>query len=1460
MVGLMLVPLLSKGADAIDSVTATSNNTYDASLPDQSDLVYWTATCHDGDNTTLYAWITLWNSSDNSAYTQQYSNYTYTLPNGTSTKLYESATLTPGYWRGSVICGDGIQNATMVNATYIFVATERNAAPYPSWTTATFMSYSSQKHSFYAYNKTWLFYMNTSDITWAYSSDYGLTWTNSSVLIGTPPGGKSSDYFDIWFNNTTSKVSVAWLKSTANDGDIFYREGTVNSDGTITWDAPVTAYNSAKTSTGITLIRDSDGYPWISYTNSSNYMVALKASTTNGSAWNAPTQLENYGANTYGALAPMTNGKVMAVYWIAGNKIKSKLYNGSAWQTTANIVSNNMYNAYARVAVRSYNDYVYVVWLNTTTIWLRLSEYNGSAWEYSNASAVNISSVAIVQPFAAYSITNNSLFITSFATSIRGVFYWTWNNSALSTANTLAWFYELNSDTSCMSWDDYNGNITYIWTSPEGLNMKYSPGPPGVAPDTTPPQYSNLVSNPATPATYAPSQQYQFNSTWTDNIAMDSAILNFSTTNYTASNSGSVYYQNISDLAAGNYSYIWYANDSSNNWNNTGTQNFTINQASTTTNLYLNDSEANNTITYGNHSNASAITSAVSVTIYRDSNPVANPEIAILAVGTYNYTAINVGNTNYTGSSANWNLTVDQALATLSLTADPAWSNLNGTTTNVSCSANNAESIYTLYRNTTPVANPDVQTLGRGYYFYNCSAPATQNYTADEVTEWMNITNNLPVTTSVVITPNPAYVTTDLTCTVASSDADGDPLTYFQLWYRNGILNLSMSSMSNTSILGMGNLSKGIEWNCTGYATDGINDSNVMSDNITISNSPPVISSVVITPPLPTTLDDLNCTATASDADNDTISYLFSWYRNGILTFLENTLANTSLLTSGNTTVGDNWNCSVMANDGTDNSTIVSDNVTIVNSAPSIPNYIYPDNGTVFASIASTYLNWTDSTDADADPITYYINFSTSTPPTYNSSTANNYTTMPVEPNIYYWTITAGDGTTNSSNTTVWQFEINAQPIVSYTNITPIAPYTTDDLLFYANCTDANNATMTMYLTDVFKDNVSQGITNSSTVTNDTSELIYVLSNGITNRSEQWLFEVVCGDNIENSTAVNSSFVTILNSPPTIPSYNSPADGTNATSPVTLNWTTSTDADNDTITYYINYSTVSPPAYNSSTTSTTKSLNATLASTYYWTITAGDGTDNSSNTTIWSFLTNYTNVYPNVSATVVPAGPKTADDLKHYITCIDEDADSLTAYTTGIFKNDVSQGFTNSSSVINDTSTKVYALSHLLTAKGENWTFEARCYDGHDYSNYTNVTVTIGNTAPTLTSLYFIPASPIDTDNLYAYMKCTDPDAADTITAWVNDIFKDNVSQGLSNSSIVTSGIAGLIYTVGAGLTTVGEQWHFEGVCGDGTDNSTTSNSTAVTIYNVSTTTPVGITIPMTASGYPYVIIGEGLY
>ncbi len=191
--------------------------------------------------------------------------------------------------------------------------------------------------------------------------------------------------------------------------------------------------------------------------------------------------------------------------------------------------------------------------------------------------------------------------------------------------------------------------------------------------DTTPPQYSDISSDPISSVTYNQMNFYEFNITWIDNLELSEVILEHNFSGFMQNQTityhiGNIYSYNVTNLSAGTYYYRWYANDTIDNQNSTSPYEYLINKSQSLINLYFNGSEGNITINQTSQVNITAI-----ITNPADGNiELYNQgELIDIGVGTienistfsypgvYNITVVYNETQNYTSVQKTYFITVD---------------------------------------------------------------------------------------------------------------------------------------------------------------------------------------------------------------------------------------------------------------------------------------------------------------------------------------------------------------------------------------------------------------------------------------------------------------------------------------------------------------------------------------------------------------------------------------------------------------------------------------------------------------------------------------------------------------------------------------------------------------------------------------------------------------------------------
>lgn len=183
----------------------------------------------------------------------------------------------------------------------------------------------------------------------------------------------------------------------------------------------------------------------------------------------------------------------------------------------------------------------------------------------------------------------------------------------------------------------------------------------------------------------------------------------------------------------------------------------------------------------------------------------------------------------------------------------------------------------------------------------------------------------------------------------------------------------------------------------------------------------------------------------ASDDDLDDLRYNYTWFLNdeifsqGQTNFFENLeLVNVANISTTNTQRGQNWTLQCIANDATLQSTPQnSTTITIINAPPTTPNLISPENNDTTFTQRFTLYNWTPSTDADLDPITYHLQvardqqFSILVTNQQGIEDTFFQVSTPQDFDTYYWRVRAFDGEDYSDWSQIFNYTLVTSLIIT---------------------------------------------------------------------------------------------------------------------------------------------------------------------------------------------------------------------------------------------------------------------------------------------------------------------------------------------------------------------------------------------------------------------------------------------
>ena len=391
-------------------------------------------------------------------------------------------------------------------------------------------------------------------------------------------------------------------------------------------------------------------------------------------------------------------------------------------------------------------------------------------------------------------------------------------------------------------------------------------------------------------------------------------------------------------------------------------------------------------------------------------------------------------------------------------------------------------------------------------------------YASEQVTM---VVNGIPSQPAVVISPDPATTTDTLEAiATGSTDVDGTVVTYLYEWFLNGTLSTTHtgSTVAATSTL------KDEHWMVRVTPTDGIVNGLAVETDLTVSNTPPVMTSVSVSPTSPTTLDDITCTYTASDVDlvDTDLSYSFEWFINS------SPVSGASNILNGPFTQGDVVTCRVTPNDGFDVGTFMENSTTVLNTAPIAHSAtLSPSTNATDDIITATI----DSTDLDGDVLTHtWIWYVDGTPV---QSTSNTDITNTLDGVVHfdrdqdvYIEVTVDDGIATDSVTSTTQTILNTAPSAFNGFIDPINPVVgVDDLTCIVQSADIDGDAISMSYTwtvDGSSTNFSSDTIPTSQISDGETWICTVIASDGTDDSVPAVASVTVGANVESAVGQNT--------------------------------------------------------------------------------------------------------------------------------------------------------------------------------------------------------------------------------------------------------------------------------------------------------------------------------------------------
>jgi len=322
------------------------------------------------------------------------------------------------------------------------------------------------KNNFYSptTGRFWVFYLNGTALGWKSLSG---TWSDFTVLEDEISASYTS--FSVWYEEGKSTVCVAWVKETGVLPGIYYREGVVNSDGTISWDSSANLVLSTTDAYAVSVMKFmkmGDAYPCISYQNydsgTARPGMFVASSHINGISWGIPSKLWSGGGSEFTRIVPISGG-IMALKVRANDPLKYRTYDpvetywyGLAEASTCKIDEQFFFDA------ASVGGNVGVVFANDSEAEEMLFMMYAGTWDeeelvvenktyYSSTTDFTLTHTSGYYGYRVYYRRNS----TTINYRDRGYFGW----GGIMTAETG----ETSVDVMSSSFEDYGGQISYCW-------------------------------------------------------------------------------------------------------------------------------------------------------------------------------------------------------------------------------------------------------------------------------------------------------------------------------------------------------------------------------------------------------------------------------------------------------------------------------------------------------------------------------------------------------------------------------------------------------------------------------------------------------------------------------------------------------------------------------------------------------------------------------------------------------------------------------------------------------------------------------------------------------------------------------------------------------------------------------------------------------------------------------------
>ncbi|TVQ88496.1 MAG: hypothetical protein EA397_17035 [Deltaproteobacteria bacterium] len=248
----------------------------------------------------------------------------------------------------------------------------------------------------------------------------------------------------------------------------------------------------------------------------------------------------------------------------------------------------------------------------------------------------------------------------------------------------------------------------------------------------------------------------------------------------------------------------------------------------------------------------------------------------------------------------------------------------------------------------------------------------------DEETTHLAVLNTNPVIEQTQVTPSAAQVGEIVQCSASGFDPDGGGVAFEVVW-SNGHTGATQTLQGSDTIPNQ-------VVTCEVTATDDFGGVATGTAEVMVLNTPPQLLTVQVSPSVARVGQTLQCSATASDADEEPLSIHYSWSTGAVGSSLP--------VTADNSSVGSEITCQAMVEDPHGATDSRSDAAMIENTPPGAPEVRFSPSAP-YAGQALTCEVTSPSFDADNHDVSYGFEWFVNDMPYFGAMTAEASSTVP---------------------------------------------------------------------------------------------------------------------------------------------------------------------------------------------------------------------------------------------------------------------------------------------------------------------------------------------------------------------------------------------------------------------------------------------------------------------------------